>query len=338
MTRVRLQRLRIALFVAVLAATAGALLAINAARADAETMRTQVAPTREGLAAAQQALVEADSRALAAFGDEAVGPDELYQLAVAAAGRQLAQVSQADLGGTTAEGVQVVESLLNTYTGLMEQARGYRATGSELDAPYLQYAHLLLQEEILPQLRSLRAGADAHSPPPAGAGRQALWVVPLLVLLGLLIGTQMFLARRFRRVLSLPLLLATVFAVALGGCAALSAAVDRQVDTGRAKLTTLVGDYQAREDANRADSCRDLQKISRGWAAPTTADCPPPRPAGKDDRDLVTAAGTISTTTQAAADRAVLALVAVLVLAALTALSITAGLLPRLEEYRFRRR
>lgn len=342
-TRQALHRLRTALLVATAAALAGSLLAINAARADADSIRSGVAPAREGLAAARQSLVEANTEAMDGFtpeqGATVAGPGEAYQSAVAAAGRHLALVAEADLGESTGQGVQVVESLLITYLGLMEQARAYFYADeqSPLAKAYLQYAYLLLDKEILPQLASLRADVEAAAPAKPGWGRHALWIGTVLILLALLIATQVFLARRFRRTLSAPLVVATLLVLALGTAAQLSLRVDAMVATGQRNLSSLVQDYQSKETAMVARGCEDLKKLSTQWYGRSTEACPREQ-STVSDRDLLRRAGTVSSTTQQAAATADVAMVAAAVLAALAALLIALGLQPRIDEYRYRSR
>ncbi|GLY93266.1 hypothetical protein [Actinoplanes sp. NBRC 103695] len=339
------RRLVLRLWLGALAATlvtlTGAVVAIELGRRDAEALRGGEAPAREGLAAARQALVEADSKAVGQFpgspdGTPATGPGEAYREAIATAGRQLAQVSQADLGGPAAESVQVVNGLLSTYDALIDQA--FRETvDPALNLAYLQYAHHLLDEEILPQLATLQGEVDQAQPASPGSERHVLWVAPLVVLAGLLGWAQVTLASRFRRTLSAPLLAASLLAAGLAVTATLSRDADGDVAAGRATLAALVGDYRTRETRIRSGGCDALSDASREWGDPDPV-CPPDGPAPATDRELLRKANEVSMTAQDATAVASRGIVLVIVLSALIALLVTLGLLPRVEEYRFRRR
>lgn len=343
------RRLVLRLWLGALAATlvtlTGAVVAIELGRRDAEALHGGEAPAREGLAAARQALVEADSEALGRYlaqeqdDDEdarAAGPGERYREAIAAAGRQLAQVSQADIGGPAAESVQVVNALLSTYDGLIDHA--FRKTVSRsLNLAYLQWAHHLLDEEILPQLATLQGEVDKAQPASPDGGRHVLWVVPLTVLAGLLVWAQIMLASRFRRTLSAPLLAASLLAAGLAVTATLSRDADGDVAAGRATLAALVGDYRTKETDIRGEGCGVLNQVSHQWGDADTV-CPQDGPVPASDRELLRKANEVSTTAQDATAVASRGIVLVIVLSALIALLVTLGLLPRVEEYRFRRR
>ena len=345
-TRRLVLRLWLWLLITTLATVIGAVVAIDLGRRDAEALRAGEAPAREGLAAARQSLVQADSEAITRFhrqdqdrgaeGTDTAGPGVTFRAAVADAGRQLAQVSQADVGGAAAESVQVVNGLLLTYGGLIEQA--FRpAVSEDLNLAYLKYAHNFLDEEILPQLDAVRGDMEEARPDPPAGGRQVLWLVPLVVLAGLLVWTQVMLARRFRRTLSAPLLGAFLLLTGLAGTAVVAQGTDGDVAAGRVTLTALVGDYRAKETRTRGNGCDARNRIAERWGEDTTA-CPPFGEDPVTGRDLLLKANEVSMSAQGAATAATRSLVAVIVLGAAAGLLICAGLWPRFEEYRFRRR
>ncbi len=335
-----LRHLRLGLLVATVAALAGTLLAIDTGRRDAEAMRTAAAPAREGLAAARYSLMQAHAEALNGLpvtDTTAVDPGEEYRTAVAAAGRQLAQVSESDIGDTVKQGVQVVESLFATYLGLMEQARAHARDdgGSLLAQAYARYAHDLLNQEMLPQLQSLSADVDTVTPDDGTGWLIGWWALPVLGLLALLTVAQVFLARRFRRVITVPLLVATVLTLGLGVVARTSSGVGDAVADSRGGLARLVDDYGANERVLAA-GCASLPPASSGSPRPA---CPSaPTSAAADDRELLVRARDVAETSRQAADTGVEAMIIATVLALLTALLILLGLQPRIEEYRFRSR
>ncbi|MFE3701010.1 hypothetical protein ACFXO7_24430, partial [Nocardia tengchongensis] len=106
---------------------------------------------------------------------------------------------------------------LPVYTGIIETARTNNRGGQPVGAAYLSEASNLMQKTVLPMAQELQEHrADAitatqrnHVRPP--------WPAILLPLLAVaaLIGAQLFLFRRWHRVLNFGLLLATVTMVAL---------------------------------------------------------------------------------------------------------------------------
>jgi hypothetical protein len=212
-TRRTLFRLWIWLLAATVIALAAAVVAIDLGRRDANALRTGLAPAREGVAAARESLVAADTEALIQFDALAcdcaklnqkvtaganrqqveqqkdslmsAGPGDVFWSVFTTAGGQLAQVSQADLGGPAVEGVQVVTGLLNRYTGLIEQAFRNDPT-SMLSRAYMQYAHNFLRNEVLSQLDKLRNDVDQAAPRRPPWGRHLLWALPLAALIALL--------------------------------------------------------------------------------------------------------------------------------------------------------
>jgi hypothetical protein len=341
-TRRLVRRLWFGLLAAALATMIGAVVAIDLGRRDAAALRAGEAPAREGLAAARESLVQADSESVTRFHNQgsspaSAGPGETYFAATAAAGRQLAQVSQADIGGPAAESVQVLNGLLITYGGLVEQA--FRPTVStDLNLAYLLYAHNFLAAEILPQLDTLRSEIDQAEPARPGDGRHVLWIVPLAVLAVLLLWTQVELSRRFRRTFSVPLLAAALLAGLLGTFATLSRDTDAEVAAGRATLRTLIADYGHEETRIRGDGCDELRAMADQWEEARPS-CPPSgTTAAAPPRELLRKAGDVTMTAQGAAARSTRDIVLVIVFGSLAGLMITLGLLPRVEEYRFRRR
>jgi hypothetical protein len=377
-TRRTLFRLWIWLLAATVIALAAAVVAIDLGRRDANALRTGLAPAREGVAAARESLVAADTEALIQFDALAcdcaklnqkvtaganrqqveqqkdslmsAGPGDVFWSVFTTAGGQLAQVSQADLGGPAVEGVQVVTGLLNRYTGLIEQAFRNDPT-SMLSRAYMQYAHNFLRNEVLSQLDKLRNDVDQAAPRRPPWGRHLLWALPLAALIALLAWAQLWLSRRFRRTLSVPLLAATVLAVAFGAIGILSLDVDRGVSKGTDTLGDLRTAYEARGNAADSAACAALYRISRGWpggAEGCTTDsgeleeCParpttePQRPI--TDRELLTMASFVGTEARTATTSAGRSMAAVVVAGLLIGSLITLGFLPRIEEYRFRRR
>jgi hypothetical protein len=73
------------------------------------------------------------------------------------------------------------------------------------------------------------------------AGWVLAWVVPALALLALLVVTQVFLSRRFRRAFSLPLVGATAAALALAAGMSFDVAARGELTATREAGAALVG-------------------------------------------------------------------------------------------------
>lgn len=119
--------------------------------------------------------------------------------------------------------VATVTDQLPVYSGLVEAARAYNRQGLPVGAAYLRQASALLTTTILPaadQLFGTEATrlSDDYSP---GRASAALVVVILVgaLSLGLLVLAQVYVARLSRRILNVPMVLATVVLSALSSWA-----------------------------------------------------------------------------------------------------------------------
>ncbi|MFY1669204.1 hypothetical protein ACN27G_04470 [Plantactinospora sp. WMMB334] len=327
----------------------------------AETVRTRSLPSVMELAAVRTALVRADTAAITSFQSRQAGlagPGEEYQNQIAAASQSLAQAAE-DIGsgdGTSSRQIQLVEGLLVTYVGLVGQADAhYRKSGpGGLATAYLWYASRLLHSEqgILAQLDSLLAAeTDALEARLAsgwlGPAATLLWLVPALSLLVLLVGTQLFLHRRFRRMVNWGLAAATLLlAVLVAGTSFALVSKAQLADAGAelSEVRRLSGEqFRAadrdgaialerllRESCVRDDGCDVSSDVFRPGL---TAASPTP----VADRDVLGRAEEVDEQAGAATSATSLAFV-VLLLVSPIALLVWLGLRPRLEEYRYRSR
>ena len=346
----RLSRLRALLVVATVLATTGSAVALGVSHTDASGLRTATAPAARGAAAARAALVTAHTAALTSLASDAaadVGPGVEYRNEIAGASRQLASVAEAGVGGPqTAQAVQLAQGLVVSYMGYIEQARVYAHddADSPLVTAFLQYASSLLFQELLPQLDRVATAAAAELDTLTGidtrrAAVHAGWLGTVLLLLGLLAFAQLSFARRFRRTLSIPLLLATGLAVVLGASAAAALRADGAIDDAGGKLTELVGGFTVEAAAQQAAGCMTLDEMSRAAElgdAQVTACRAPERPAGEavPDDERATAAAEVERHA-ITAERAGSIRLIVLLGVAIAALVI-AGTHHRIEEYRYR--
>ncbi|MCX4472925.1 hypothetical protein C5N14_10155 [Micromonospora sp. MW-13] len=315
---------------------------------------------------AQLALRQAHGAALAGFSGGTrllADPGEDYRNQIARAGQQLAQAAEDNAAGEDgSRDIQVVEASVVTYTGLVERAHAYFAQdgGNARGTATLWDASILL-EEILRRLDRLGAkqidALDGQADGLWTSGAMTLlWLVPVLALLALLVAAQRFLRRRFRRRLNVPLLLATLAVVVMGATAAMSLwsghqLADARAETGQAahdreaQLATLSARDSDRLSALLTAACGSPgcpETIARVRQDASPAPAPSAGSAATTPAPQVTEAGArhgedAARSAERAADSR--AGEVVLLAAALFALAMVAlGLLPRLEEYRFRQR
>ncbi|GAB7039033.1 MULTISPECIES: hypothetical protein [Catenuloplanes] len=359
----RLTRLLWTLVAVTVLAVVAAVTALTVAHTDAAAMRDGTGAAVRGVAAARTSLVAAHTAALQSFASGAAaitGPGVTYQNEIAVASRQLGDVAETSSGG---EAVQLVQGLVVTYMGMIEQAHAYvhADARSPLAVAYLQYAGNLLHDEILIQLDELavaewermqglttverladdpmRPGEPAGGVDPRWVAVHAFWVLAVGLLLGLLAYTQVLISHRFRRTLSLPLLLATALTVAIGVSAGLSLPAGGDIDDAHRELATLVAGRHTTDDATQGAGCTAITEFSTALAAgePQVSGCPAAVAADAPDAESLTAAASrVETATHEAERTGSIALI--LLLGALTILLIMSGMRHRIEEYRYRPR
>jgi CHASE3 domain sensor protein len=265
-TRRKLLRLRAALLGATVLVLASSWFAFHEVHATIDTVRTRTAPALQEAAAARAALAEADALAINSFrSGEALlaGPGDRYQNRIAVASQSLAQVAEDNEAGVVgSRQLQLVEGLLVSYTGWIAQADAHHRQGgaTALAATDLWYASRLLHTPgsgILAQLDALvRAQQEALDVQVADRETTfvsvALVLVPLIILLGLLWRTQVFLRERFKREWNPPLLLATGVGVALFLIGAYGVVAQQRLETAAADLRVVVQTWQTRTSATDA--------------------------------------------------------------------------------------
>ncbi|MFF0153417.1 hypothetical protein [Micromonospora sp. NPDC005203] len=200
---------------------------------------------------AQDALRSAHLAAVDNLGDGGVvlgvgGPGVDFQRQIAAAGQFLTLLAENNAAGDAGtRDIQTIEALLVTYTGLIGQADA-RLRDAELRAlgvALLRDAASLL-DDILVRIMDLRgkqllALDDQVHNWWTNTLTAAVWLLPLVALGVLLVRTQVYLTRRFRRAVNVPLLLATVAAVGLGALTALSLWSACRLDQTRAGVVVV---------------------------------------------------------------------------------------------------
>lgn len=231
---------------------------------------------REPLSAAAQqlyrSLSDADATASAAFLSGGVEPAVLrtrYEVDIAQAGAALAKATS-DIGGISKAEDQVHEltQQLPVYTGLVETARANNRQGFPAGAAYLREASALMRSKILPAAQELYSIDIDRLTTEQDEATDVPWIAIGLVvlLLGGLIGAQIYLTRKTNRLLNVGLLVASA-AVGIGlvwGSAALviesSHIADGQRE-GSQQVDVLV---QARIVALKCRANETLTLVARG--------------------------------------------------------------------------
>jgi hypothetical protein len=230
-TRSWLWRLLIVLLAAAALALVTSSWVFQGTRATAERVRAHSVPSVMHVMAARAALVQADAAAIQSFQTGEVGltgPGENYQNQIAVASQSLTQLAADSITGAGAsQTIQLVEGMLASYVGLIEQADAHyrQDAGSVLAIADLWSASRLLhmpEGGILAQLDALHDLESRALAAQVTAGRMApgwilAWVVAFSLLLALLLVAQALLSGRFRRTFNLPLIGATAAALALVG-------------------------------------------------------------------------------------------------------------------------
>ncbi|MFC5752897.1 hypothetical protein [Actinomadura rugatobispora] len=186
------------------------------------TAREQDVPAYVSARAARAALSDADRAAWQSFRSGAaklIGPGQRFRDDLTTAGQSLARVAGTDRGGATGRDLlHAVNAQVVTYQGLVEQADAtYRQGMEKLGFAYLTYASDLLHGDggLLARIdeiarRDRQAVEDQRDSAWIGSGVVIAPVAVGVVLMAALVYAQVAMARRFRRVLNLPLLAACV--------------------------------------------------------------------------------------------------------------------------------
>ncbi|MET8045723.1 hypothetical protein ABZU25_33240 [Micromonospora sp. NPDC005215] len=250
-TRQTLVRLRGWLLGVTVVALATSLAVVLGVAGNADVAAERSVPAILASYDAQDALRNAHLAAVDSLGDGGVvlgvgGPGVEFQRQIAAAGQYLTLLAENNAAGDDGtRDIQTIEALLVTYTGLIGQADA-RFRDAELRAlgvAVLRDAASLLND-ILARIMELRgkqllALEDQTHNRWTNELTAALWLLPLVALGVLLVRTQVYLTRRFRRAVNVPLLLATVAAVGMAALTALSSWSAHRLDETRADVVVV---------------------------------------------------------------------------------------------------
>jgi hypothetical protein len=221
--RLRLASLAIVLLIIPLWVVAAG--ALGARRHAARAAGLETEPLLVGAQGMYASLADADATAANTFLTRGLEPADRHQRYVSdvkAATDQLATVTrQVGSSSVLQQDLRVVADQLPVYAGLIEAARANNRQGLPVGAAYLREASALMRDQILPatdRLYGIEATQLDHS---YQSGSSALDVIGVLAggaaLLGALVLAQLYLARRTNRVLNVPLLVASVLVIVLGG-------------------------------------------------------------------------------------------------------------------------
>ncbi|HET7822562.1 MAG TPA: hypothetical protein VFL10_13650 [Ornithinibacter sp.] len=219
--------------------------------------------------AIQTNVVQADADATNAFlvgGLEPAAQRENYTGAVTTASQLIAEAAQHQPADGNALGV--LNQSLVAYTGLVEQARANNRQALPVGAQYLKSASADLRADALPLLRNLGEANNSRVTEEFDrAGRAALWLVlPGLLTLGLLALALVWMARRFRRYVNVPVAASAlvVLVTLVAGTFGLLA-IRQTVDAARAGVyAATLSTAQARIAGFNAKSNESLTLIARG--------------------------------------------------------------------------
>ncbi|HQV57812.1 MAG TPA: hypothetical protein PKV27_07350 [Ilumatobacteraceae bacterium] len=175
------------------------------------------------------------------------------------------------LDDAAARPVAQANSDLSAYTGLIEQARANNRQGFPVGAAYQRQANALLTSSALPALDQVEASLrDQVNQRMATAGRSGVWFsVAALVLLAVLLGGLAWHARRFKRLLNIPLAAATALVAVVGiyGLVGQASSISKANDAVRGPLQAADLAAQTRAALFDGRSQEALTLINRGNGA-----------------------------------------------------------------------
>ena len=261
----------LAVVVLVLAGLTGAFAARQRASAleDARDQTTQLVR----LQTIRTSAVAADANATNAFlvgGLEPPAQREAYEEGIATATATLAEAS-ADASASDAARLGEANQALASYTGLVESARANNRQGFPVGVAYLRQASTLLRDEVLPTLSDLSNDTQRRVDDAYDDSDIAMTILVVAIVIGLaaVIGAQLYLTTRTRRVFSIPIVIggAIVLGASIVAVLAMIWAQSMADDVHDNGYRTTVALAQARIDAFDAKSAESLTLINRGSGA-----------------------------------------------------------------------
>jgi hypothetical protein len=263
-------RLRLAAAIAVVACLAIAVAGLVGGLVQSAALGDAVADTDQQVRAlgVRNDLVAADATATNAFlvgGLEPVEQRARYDESLAAAADGLTDVAGAN--GDDAASLGSVNAGVSTYAGLVEQARANNRQGFPVGAAYLETASQELREGVLPGLDAVvLANNDRVESAFDAAGLAQLALVVLVIGAVVLVGVQVWLARRVHRRFNAGLVIATVLVVLAGFSLVSSLQAGAQTASGveSGSYGSTVSVARAFSLANDARAMESFTLIKRG--------------------------------------------------------------------------
>jgi len=220
------------------------------------------------LQGARADLVSANGTASNAFlvgGLEPTAQREAYDAALASGVAGIAAL--ADSNADPDDSLSPVAASLTTYAGLIEQARANNRQGFPVGAAYLDTGSALLQEEVLPPIDAAiiaNAQATADDLNSAGAISSAVWLA--VVGFVVLVGIQIWLARRTRRTLNPAMVVGTGLALAAWFVCAIAVSGSREslTETREGPYAATLATSQVLSFAGEARTAESFGLIQRG--------------------------------------------------------------------------
>jgi hypothetical protein len=217
------------------------------------------------------ALSDANATATTTFLTGGLERRAHYDRDLRVAGAALATLSR-EAGNTPGAGapLQTITQELPNYAGLVESARANNRQGFPVAAAYLRLASSRLADPILPAAAALYSADAERLSSDYGTGTATGPFVLLLVVasiaLGVLVASQLYLARISHRVLNVPLLIATVVVLAATAWASIALVSERSSlrtaqHSGSDPVEVL---SVARVLVSRAQSDQSLTLVNRG--------------------------------------------------------------------------
>lgn len=215
------------------------------------------------------ALASADAYATNAFlvgGLEGSATRDQYVSEITYASSMIPSLAHS---GTTTDAAYLsdINADVTTYSTLIAQARANNRQGLAVGAAYLDDASVLLREEVRPDLATLITRGDYRVRSAIeGLGVAAGFAVPLVLVLAVFLGIQVWLTHRSHRFLNPGLVVATITVMLCGTVSitlledARMTAIDAQ--DGPYSVATLMSGAQAA--ANDAKSHESLGLVQRG--------------------------------------------------------------------------
>ena len=221
----RLRVLCTSLLVLVAITGALAVAAVAGRQSSIDAARNRTASLEVDAQAVDIALSDADATAAGSFLQGRIEPaalraEYLADVARASSGLSAAELS-AGQGSASEADLRAVADDLPTYTGLVATAADTERQASyPLAAAYLAEANNLMRTQMLPDVTRAYTGAGAQLAKDESDASQswlpALAGLSFVLLLGGLVVAQVWMGRRFRRTLNVPLVVATVLVLVVG--------------------------------------------------------------------------------------------------------------------------